>query len=276
MTFDDIIAWEQQTGKKAFGEEYTKQDMLNQLMSFSMDAFLDPETGKCNFDSDEFVKILEYSNQYMTEFPEDFWEDYDYEAYTNLYRQDKALINYSYLYTFRDYNWNCNYRFGEETVLLGLPIEGSEGTILRPSALMGISDKCKDKEAAWDFISSCFSDEYYEENQGEFPSLEKKMDEMIELSTQKPFWVDENGNKEYYDENFWIGNTPVPVEPIKKEKALEIKEFVTHVTTTYSWDEELNKIVDEETQGYFKGQKSAKEVAGIIQSRLQIYINEKK
>ena len=99
---------------------------------------------------------------------------------------------------------------------------------------------------------------------------------MIELSTQKPFWVDENGNKEYYDENFWIGNTPVPVEPIKKEKALEIKEFVTHVTTTYSWDEELNKIVDEETQGYFKGQKSAKEVAGIIQSRLQIYINEKK
>ncbi|MCR4930508.1 MAG: hypothetical protein K5988_11020 [Lachnospiraceae bacterium] len=276
MTFDDIIAWEQQTGKKAFGEEYTKQDMLNQLMSYSMDAFLDPETGKCNFDSDEFVKILEYSNQYMTEFPEDFWEDYDYDAYTNLYRQDKALINYSYLYTFRDYNWNCNYRFGEETVLLGLPIEGSEGTILRPSALIGISDKCKDKEAAWDFISSCFSDEYYEENQGEFPSLEKKMDEMIELSTQKPFWVDENGNKEYYDENFWIGNTPVAVDPIKKEKALEIKEFVTHVTTTYSWDEELNKIVDEETQGYFEGQKSAKEVAGIIQSRLQIYINEKK
>ena len=276
MTFDDILAWEQQTGKKAFGEEYTKQDMMNQLMSFSMDAFLDPDTGKCNFDSDEFVKILEYSNQYMTEFPDDYWDNYDYDAYTKLYRQDNALLGFSYLYSFRDYNWNNNYRFGEETQLMGLPIEGSQGTILRPSFLMGVSEKCKDKEAAWDFIASCFTDEYYEEDQSEFPSVEKKMDEMIELATQKPFWIDENGEKVYYDEEFWLGNTPVAIEPIKKEKALEVKEFVTHVMTTYSWDEELNKIIDEETQGYFKGQKSAKEVAGIIQSRLQIYINEKK
>ncbi len=276
MTFDDIIAWEEETGKQAFGTEYTKEGMLNNLMSQSMNAFLDPETGKCNFDSDEFIKILEYSNNYMTEFPDDYWENYDYQAYLNLFREDNALISSNYLYSFRDYNWNAKYRFGAETVVIGLPIEGSEGTVLNPSYLIGISDKCKDKDAAWDFVASCFSDDYYEDNQYVFPSLEKKMDEMIEEATQKPYWTDENGQKVYYDESFWLGDEEVQVEPITKEKALELKEFVTHVCTVYSWDEELNKIVDEETQGYFKGQKSAKEVAGIIQSRLQIYINEKK
>ena len=58
--------------------------------------------------------------------------------------------------------------------------------------------------------------------------------------------------------------------------ALERAYGATSFVLYCGWDEELNKIVDEETQGYFKGQKSAKEVAGIIQSRLQIYINEKK
>ena len=42
----------------------------------------------------------------------------------------------------------------------------------------------------------------------------------------------------------------------------------------YSFDNEIFKIIEEEAEGYFQGQKTVDDVAGIIQSRVQIYVNE--
>ena len=39
-------------------------------------------------------------------------------------------------------------------------------------------------------------------------------------------------------------------------------------------DEALLQIVQEEAAPFFAGQKSARDVAGIIQSRAQLYVNE--
>ena len=275
MTFEDIEAWEQETGNLAFGDEYTKANTLNSLMSLGMDAFLDPSSGKCSFDSPEFVKLLEYSNKYRKEIPDGFYQDYDYNSYINMYRNDKALLSFTYLYNFREYNWNMNYRFGEETEVIGLPIDGTNGITLSPSSIMGISEKSQHKEVAWDFIKSCFTEEFYEEYDYGFPSVEAVMDKKIEEAMQKPYYMD-GDEKVYYDETIWLMDREEKIDPITKDKALELKDFVVKATSVYTWDEELNKIIDEETQGYFEGQKNVEEVANIIQSRLRIYINEKK
>ena len=39
-------------------------------------------------------------------------------------------------------------------------------------------------------------------------------------------------------------------------------------------DDTVTQIITEEAQAYFEGQKTAQEVAGIIQSRVQIYVDE--
>ena len=39
-------------------------------------------------------------------------------------------------------------------------------------------------------------------------------------------------------------------------------------------DSSVENIIAEESAAFFEGQKSAKDVAGVIQSRVQIYINE--
>ncbi len=39
-------------------------------------------------------------------------------------------------------------------------------------------------------------------------------------------------------------------------------------------DTQLSQIITEESEPFFKGQKSAKDVAGVIQNRIQIYVNE--
>ena len=38
--------------------------------------------------------------------------------------------------------------------------------------------------------------------------------------------------------------------------------------------EEINKIIEEEAQAYFAGDKTAQEAAGLIQNRVKLYVSE--
>ncbi len=39
-------------------------------------------------------------------------------------------------------------------------------------------------------------------------------------------------------------------------------------------NDEITNIITEEAEAFFKGQKSVADVAGVIQSRVQVYVNE--
>ena len=276
MNLDDVIAWEEATGNKAFSSETTRYTVMNLFMSMSMDEFLDPKTGKCSFDSPEFAKLLEYANTYPKEISDDFYENYDYSEYLFEFRNNKSLLNYAYVDDFSSYNWSAKYRFGEIPELIGVPLSGKDTALLDIDTLIGISNKSKHKEAAWEFVKTCFEHDYYEDLGWGLPSVESEFDAMAEKATERPFYIDEEGNKVETDNTYWLIDHDEKVNPLTKEEVAKLKDFVVNVESLYTWDEELNNIVDEETQGYFEGQKSAQEVASIIQSRLQIYINEKK
>jgi len=51
-------------------------------------------------------------------------------------------------------------------------------------------------------------------------------------------------------------------------------DFICSINKPYSYDEDLMLIIEEEVAPYFEGQKSVQEVATIIQSRAQVYVNE--
>ena len=276
MTMDDIMAWEKATGKTALSDEMTKYSVLRSFMSLSMDAFLDTKTGKCSFDSDEFVKLLEYANKYPMEIDESYWQDYDYQKYIYEFRNDDSLINFAYVDDFSSYNWNAKYRFGEIPTLTGLPVPGSDGATLNIDTVFGISSKSKKKEAAWEFVKACFTSEYYAKRGWGIPSVEKELDAMAKKATEHQKYIDEDGNEVIQDDSYFLIDHEETIDPLTEAEVAKLKDFVVNVESIYTWDEELNSIVDEETQGYFEGQKSAKEVAAIIQSRLQIYINERK
>ncbi len=71
-----------------------------------------------------------------------------------------------------------------------------------------------------------------------------------------------------------INGVEIPITPMTREEVDGLVEYVKSVNQLYSYNEALINIVMEEAAPYFAGQKKAKEVAGIIQSRVQIYVNE--
>ena len=50
--------------------------------------------------------------------------------------------------------------------------------------------------------------------------------------------------------------------------------FLESLTQCYQYDEPMMKIILEEASAFFSGQKSAEEIANLIQSRVSIYVAE--
>ena len=58
------------------------------------------------------------------------------------------------------------------------------------------------------------------------------------------------------------------------EQVQAVRDLIDSAVAASNNDETVLSIISEEAQGYFEGQKSAKDVAGVIQSRVQTYISE--
>lgn len=56
----------------------------------------------------------------------------------------------------------------------------------------------------------------------------------------------------------------------------DLRALMSGITAFARTDISLRDIIDEETQAFFSGQKSAEETARMIQSRATIYVNEQK
>ena len=115
--------------------------------------------------------------------------------------------------------------------------------------------------------------EYQKESYG-FPINKQRYEELKQEAMQRPYYLDENEQKTEYDESYWIGDTEVIIPPMTAEEVQKVEDFIFSIDQTVSYNENLLNIINEEAEGFFSGQKSAKEVAGVIQSRVKIYVNE--
>ena len=59
-----------------------------------------------------------------------------------------------------------------------------------------------------------------------------------------------------------------------REDAAKVREAIVAADRLYTQDTGLVEIVQEMTKAYFAGQKSAEEVARLVQSKVGIYVNE--
>ena len=56
----------------------------------------------------------------------------------------------------------------------------------------------------------------------------------------------------------------------------QIVELINNASGASAFDQDIYDIISEEAQAFFEGQKTAQDVAAIIQSRASIYVNEQR
>lgn len=256
-----------------FLSNVTRDDMLNNCMSMAGSQFVDWEKGTCNFNSDAFLQMLEFINTFPEKIDDDMFTDEYWNNYDSMWREGKVLASWQTISDFRNYNYQEKGTFGEKITMIGFPSADGKGTVISPTLQFAMSAKSANKEGVWQFLRNFLTDEY-QESVYELPLSVKRLDELGESAMERPYYMDENDNKVEYDDTYYVGGIEVVIPPMTEQEVSELKEQIYSITDVYKYDEKLVNIIKEEAAPFFAGQKNAKDVAAIIQSRAQIYINE--
>ncbi|RKM57055.1 carbohydrate ABC transporter substrate-binding protein [Butyrivibrio sp. X503] len=269
---DDIVSSMGAKYDMAFGA--MDQSMaLEYGIEYSGDKFIDLTNKKCSFDSDEFKQLLEYAGKFPAEID---YEKFGEDTYA-FYGSGESLFMYDRFYGYGDYQIMKQAVFGNDISFIGNPNEaGTNDSVIIPCWRYAISAKSNYPEAAWDFIKRFWEEDFINRREFEygFSVTEYGLNRAAENIANNPYRTKLGGKKEYYVDSYPINGSDIELKPLNKDEIDYVTDFVLSVDKVDDSNSEILNIISEEASAYFSGQKSADEVAKIIQNRVSIYVNE--
>ena len=293
-----------QEGATVFSDGWTKNTALSNCLSRNLSAFVDWTTGKCEFDSEAFQQLLAFCNSFPAEtsdgdgaiayatstdlaIDDAMWES-DATRITN----GKQLMSTIEMYSFDSYIWNV-YAIRDKITFTGYPTEDGSGSSFGLQMPMAISSVTKYPDAAWDFVCSIIKkmntideNNYYYG----FPISQAAFDaEMTDIMTEQ-YQLDENGEQVDWDgdgepdkavrgsyETMENGETVYKdVYALTQEDVDQILGVINNTRSVYDYDQEILDIITDEVAAYFAGDKDVQTTANMIQSRVNLYVQEQR
>lgn len=251
-----------------------RERMLLNCMTMAGNQFLDFDAGTCNFDSDAFIEMLEFLKQFPEQIDDTVYDDSYWESYDTMWRENRAIAMSYSVSGFKDYNYTKKGTFGEDITLIGFPSSNEDGSSIIPAMQLAMSSKSANKEGAWQFMRGYLTDEYQDEITYGFPVSIRALDAMGEKAMKVDTYIDENGNEVESPDYYYMNGVDVEIKPMTQEEVENLKQMLYTFNQVYTYDQELMNIISEESAAFLSGQKNARDVASIIQSRVQIYVNE--
>jgi hypothetical protein len=224
----------------------TAQDWINMYARTLMSEFVDLATFTAHYDSPKFIAALEFSKKIPIEYD---WANIDPATYvTDMqegYKNGKILLTTTAVISPDAVLYN-EQTFGEAITYIHYPDSGKY--MLSSSCELAINSASKNKDAAWKFLSS----------------------------TLQPAFALINPNTLTINRaSFENGIALLPSDVTEAEIA-QARSVVETATGGGGFDMTVQNIIIEECGAFYAGVKTAEETAKVIQSRVSLYINEKK
>ncbi|WP_294754643.1 extracellular solute-binding protein [uncultured Ruminococcus sp.] len=219
----------------------TKRLYMFADMLASAYGVIDYDKGECHFDSDDFIKRLEFANRFLSDD-----EGFDSDQYA-WFGTDKTLVIKdnvnSQINIVKDLQGS-----GEEINMVGYPTDDSErGGMINPEFLYCITSSCQDKDGAWEFVSKALTFPY-----DVFSCFKPETRNIL--------------NSEIGVEHTASG---IPVPSLTAEQADMLYDYLCKCdNTAVEYDHDMSNTILEEADKYFAGECSAEDAAKSIQSRV--------
>lgn len=293
-----------QEGATVFSDGWTKNTALSNCLSRNLSAFVDWTTGKCEFDSEAFQQLLAFCNSFPAETSDGDGaiayassadiavDDAMWESDATRITNGKQLMSTTGMYSFDSYIWNV-YAIRDKITFIGYPTEDGSGSSFELQMPMAISSVTKYPDAAWDFVCSIIKkmntideNNYYYG----FPISQAAFDaEMTDIMTEQ-YQLDENGEQVDWDgdgepdkairgsyETMENGETVYKdVYALTQEDIDQILGVINSTRSVYDYDQEILDIITDEVAAYFAGDKDVQTTANMIQSRVNLYVQEQR
>lgn len=188
LTVDELIALADANPDVQLHTFAYNQDVLRDCLLFGKKGFIDWTTGRANFDSEEFKKLLLFANRYPS--ADNLQDDKESDDYKM--RQGRLLVSTAFINAFQDIQlYDALYGGDGGITFIGFPTtDGSNGCKLETSNACAIASKCGHKEEAWEFIEFLLTNEEGAVSRG-FPC--NKNDLTAKISAVE-YYKDSNGD----------------------------------------------------------------------------------
>lgn len=271
--------------------EYSRQNILENFFRYSMDTFVDWDTGATYFTEEGFIEFIEF----LKTCPENgYWDELYGEDYVYDEERDKEYSQRMELRFYKDYSMfymtylnsftqimNVRGLFATNDItFIGYPTtdEASNGATIVPNMELAISSQSLAQEEAWEFIKYVLNDEKYNENIWGFTTNIQRLEDKKATAAENYYYYERTEEdlawyKEYYSEEYfeYMKTRNQPLDEATMDQTMDIIRGATKVQRN---DSALLDIINEELSAFFAGTRSAEETAKIIDSRAHIYVSE--
>ncbi|MBD5145528.1 MAG: extracellular solute-binding protein [Ruminococcus sp.] len=235
----------------------TKGGALIMLALYDYGRYVDQGTGECSFDSEDFIRLLEFCNRFPYEV--DGYDQDNLRDGTSLFSSFYSVSNFYDIHSLE------YYAFGEPVTFMGFPGVAGNGSVIQKETEYAIISNSANKGGAWEFLKYFLSEEYQDGIALKGESFPVRLSS-LELAA-------EEAKKGTYD-----SITGEYIEPVggvnTDEDNQRVYDLLGSATGAVDVDSRIYEIISVEADAYFAGQKSAKEAAEIIQNRISNYLAE--
>ena len=243
FSFDEAKQAAAKAGLPLFPGWMTRDILWGWMSDFAVGQYMDLETGTCSFDSEDYISLLEECAAAASEFGSDSAALYNsllqFELLQNLIRVSTISDNYGGAYAF-----------------VGVPNETTNGSMFSPDLCFAISSASGKKDAAWQLVRSCLSDEHQQMNITSFPTSACVLDAMINDAV-------ENG-VHYYEYEY----------ELDEADAAKLRGLISETQTAQDAYPAVLNIMAEDAAQFFAGQITAEQAAAYTQNRVSTWLAE--
>ncbi len=257
----------------------SRESILEILFSYNRDYFVDDENKTCKFDDGQFETLLKIAASFPSqEEIEAAYDDDTYESEEKRIHDGKQMFYAMSLHNFDEYSV-ASTLINSDINVTGYPtVKGDSMSISVSGNAYAINSNSKYKEICWEFIKECYEQNLEElDMYGGFSVEKTQFEEQLKKAMTQETYTDKNGNEIPSDNTYSYDDFEISIQPLTEAQAENIRSLVKSVNNLLNTgiaSDEISGIITEEAQAYFDGKKSAKEIADVVQSRVNIYINE--
>lgn len=268
-TVDEFLGWLESHPDVLSKEGLSRSNILSYCLMGGMDTYLDGESRQGCFEGEAFRGLLQRIRDLELD-DRGHWDDWN-----ELVRGgENPLLDRLYVYSFLHCG-DTEYEYGEAAVYKGFPTGDGSPCYFYKGGGIAILSRSTDKEGAyafWEYFlihraMTMGGDSYFTN----LEALEKSMEYAADQYTRDVGGYTGRivGSK---SEGLEEGDDWYPMmTQQQRDKQLAMME---HVRTDTLENVTIRNIVLEEAQFYFLGDKSLEETCRVIQSRVQLYLDE--
>ncbi|MDE6593018.1 MAG: extracellular solute-binding protein, partial [Oscillospiraceae bacterium] len=249
----------------------TKYDLLYAAMDF---GYIDYENAECSFDSEQFIKLLEYSDKLSDNINlDDYFNDEFWSRFETMFSDESALLMTAYLSDFTDLYRFERVQFADSVSAVGFPRKSGSGTAFVIQTGISVSAKADEKtrEGAWQFVRKLLAPEY-QDCVSEFPVRNDSLQKLAERDMKHD--PDRANYGIVVMGGMALSSAVGDIGEPNEEDVQSVMDIIASADNILREDRTINDILAEEAANYYSGSKTAEETAELIQMRIRLYLTE--